>query len=285
MSRSLHRYSSLPSAIRSQTSPKIHRLQPSFNARLLSSAPPAPEEPAKPKPPPRFGVPIKPSVDERSVFERVRSRITEPYTREKNLETREYLMKKLDESYFKDITELRKHGGKMWEAQTKLIRAEKALYMPNIKGTSLDKRQTNLVDLISGKTSLVAFSFVQHGSDQLKSFIEPFVKEFRGKQNIELVELNIQENPLKSMLVRLLIPNIRHNIPTDRHSNYIIHYGNIERLRDALGMTNTLLGYVFLVDNECRIRWAAHGIATEQELQSMRLMTRALHDRNTKKGT
>lgn len=41
-------------------------------------------------------------------------------------------------------------------------------------------------------------------------------------------------------------------------------------------MYNQYLGYVFLVDTQCRIRWAAHGIATPQEVATMLAGTRTL---------
>ncbi len=41
-------------------------------------------------------------------------------------------------------------------------------------------------------------------------------------------------------------------------------------------MTNSLLGWVHLVDSNGKIRWQAHGPATETELQTMLYLTNLL---------
>jgi mitochondrial ATPase complex subunit ATP10 len=40
-------------------------------------------------------------------------------------------------------------------------------------------------------------------------------------------------------------------------------------VREALGIANSKVGYVFLVDGECRIRWAGSGNALEGEAEAL----------------
>jgi ATPase complex subunit ATP10 len=49
-----------------------------------------------------------------------------------------------------------------------------------------------------------------------------------------------------------------------------------------LDMTNQYIGYVFLVDEDCKIRWTAHGDATEEELANMLAMTDYLNQKRIK---
>jgi len=43
----------------------------------------------------------------------------------------------------------------------------------------------------------------------------------------------------------------------------------MEYLRDALGMTNSRVGYVFLVDENLKIRWGGCADATDEEVRSL----------------
>lgn len=45
----------------------------------------------------------------------------------------------------------------------------------------------------------------------------------------------------------------------DRLQSYIISYDNVDYVRDAIGLENKFVGYVYLVDWEGRIRWAGCG--------------------------
>lgn len=44
-------------------------------------------------------------------------------------------------------------------------------------------------------------------------------------------------------------------------------------------MQNSYLGYVFLVDSNCKIRWGAHGPATETEVKTLLESVQKLSER------
>lgn len=44
-------------------------------------------------------------------------------------------------------------------------------------------------------------------------------------------------------------------------------------------MQNSYLGYVFLVDSNCKIRWGAHGPATEAEVKTLLESVQKLSER------
>ena len=50
----------------------------------------------------------------------------------------------------------------------------------------------------------------------------------------------------------------------------------MEYLRDPMGMTNSKVGYVYLVDENLKIRWAGCADATEKEAQSLETCTGVL---------
>ena len=64
---------------------------------------------------------------------------------------------------------------------------------------------------------------------------------------------------------------------------------NLEYVRDPLGMTNSKVGYVYLIDENLKIRWGGCADATMKEAQSLESCTGVLLKRlegiqNEKKG-
>jgi len=53
----------------------------------------------------------------------------------------------------------------------------------------------------------------------------------------------------------------------------------MEYVREPMGMVNKHIGYVYLVDENCKIRWAGGGFAREEEKMSLRNCTRVLLQR------
>ncbi|KAF9573295.1 hypothetical protein EC968_008835 [Mortierella alpina] len=235
----------------------------------------------------RFGVPDQPKSSKsialaqanskRSPFSKakdgMKSKVHDWTDKDKNLEKRKELLTDFQSGYFAEFSELSRSGSKLWKATAGMVNADKALYMPNIIGTSLKTSEpVELVDILKGKISLIAISGTRFGEEQIETFMTPFLKQWpMGVRDtkVQLVELNIQENPLKAGLVRMMVPFVKKTIPENRHANYILHYKSIKHLRDPLSMQNSYLGYVFLVDSNCKIRWGAHGAGTEEEIKTL----------------
>jgi len=94
-----------------------------------------------------------------------------------------------------------------------------------------------------------------------------------------MLQINLQENPLKGFLVSLFLSSIRSRVPPDLQSTYLVSRQNMEYVREPMGMINKHVGYVYLVDENCKIRWAGCGFALEGEDQSLKNCTRVLLQR------
>ena len=71
--------------------------------------------------------------------------------------SRRAIVKQATRGYFHDFHAMRSHGGKTWRAPPTLIRHDRALFFPDIAGTSLaDKATRHTTDLWPGKVSLVS---------------------------------------------------------------------------------------------------------------------------------
>lgn len=131
-------------------------------------------------------------------------------------------------------------------------------------------------------------------------FIEPTHNEFKDHSHYQLIQLNLQENLLKSMLVSLFASGIKKSIPKEQWSRYLISSQNMEwvalffprflvgsrfalsYVREDLGLHNKHIVYVYLVDTACRIRWVACGDPQPGEVNSLRNCASVLLQRLTK---
>jgi ATPase complex subunit ATP10 len=84
------------------------------------------------------------------------------------------------------------------------------------------------------------------------------------------VDINLEGNAIKAWLVRMFMWRMRQKLPAEQHNKYfLVRKGLTDGLREAIGMMNSKVGYVYLLDDHCRIRWAGSGPAEEWEIESL----------------
>lgn len=116
-----------------------------------------------------------------------------------------------------------------------------------------------MVSLYSGKWA----------SDQTRTFLadDAFREPERGVQR---VEVNVEEDWLRAWVVRMSVGGMRRGRRKEEWGRYfVIRRGMNGIIREDLGMANGKVGYVYLVDEACKIRWAGCGVATEGEKESL----------------
>ncbi|KAI7905517.1 ATP10 protein-domain-containing protein [Cokeromyces recurvatus] len=237
-------------------------------------------------PPEALGMRDPPVVDHNNWIQRKKQKLRDFVDYEKafaaHAAERKYLIEEATKSYFADVHEMRKHGGKMYFANTQLIKPEKAGYMPNFEAQNLSREKMNTTEKLVGKTTLMTFVSASFGAPHVDSFIKPFLEKYKDSEDIQVVEVNVQENILKQLLLKAFVPSLRRKLPQERRKNYCLIFKDIGRVRRMLGMTNQYIGYVFLIDEDCKIRWTAHGEATPEEIGNMLAMTDYLHEKKIK---
>ncbi|ORY35395.1 ATP10 protein-domain-containing protein [Naematelia encephala] len=211
---------------------------------------------------------------------------------ERKAARRDSLLKEASRGYFHDFNRVRKmHGGKLWVAPPVLIREDKALYFPNIAGKNLNSEKSNTTKILEGKVSLVSIISTRLSEEQVRTLVPPVLEDQEGKPGFAYVQINHQPNRLKSMLLSFFVSSLQRTIPSNRWSDYLLTHGEWTDydIRDPLGLENSILGYVYLVDWNCKIRWAACANAEEKEIHSLRnatavLMARLEKDRQEKES-
>ncbi len=174
--------------------------------------------------------------------------------------------------------------GKTFIAPPKPFRADRALYFPNVNGRTLaSMRASDTTPLLQNRLSIVSVFSSAWAERQVSSYVDgkqnPGLDEMLradggsgggGAAAVGRIDVNVEEGWMKAVLVRLFAPLIRRKVPRERHHRYfLIRKGLSDDLKDAIALLNRKVGYVYLVDGECKIRWAGSGVASAEEKESM----------------
>ncbi|THH16131.1 hypothetical protein EW146_g4458 [Bondarzewia mesenterica] len=192
------------------------------------------------------------------------------FNQEKQLDKRKHLVKEASTGYFYDLHMTRVHGGKTWLAPSVLIRQDKALYFPDITGSRLnDGIKTHTTTLCSGRISVISMLSTKISEYHASSYTDRVNEMYQDHPSYQYVQINLQENLLKSLLVNLFLSSLRSSVPSRLQPTYLVSRQNMEYVREQLGMVNTRIGYVYLVDEMLKVRWAACADAKPEEQEAL----------------
>ncbi|RKF62496.1 Mitochondrial ATPase complex subunit ATP10 [Erysiphe neolycopersici] len=197
---------------------------------------------------------------------------------EKHLVRRRQLTSKLATPYFREWKNMRFSKGKTFLAPPRLFRSDKALYFPNFFGQTLhlDKKMRDTTPVLKNKISILSVYSSAWGEKQAASFVSKemhpelheIIKNSRGLAQI--VSINFEENALKAMLIRLFMRSLRKKLGEGNWGRYfLVQKGLTMEIREMIGLLNSKVGYIYLLDDQCKIRWAGSGFSEEDERSSL----------------
>ena len=171
------------------------------------------------------------------------------------------------------------HRGKTFLAPPSLFKFGVSLYFPNMQGYTLASPSTyaDTTSVLSGKTSIVSVCSGKWAEDQTSTFLgekqspelAKLVEELR-RDGLQRVWINIEEDRLKAWVVRLTMGSVRRRLKMEDWGRYfVITKGINDGVKLSIGMANSKVGHVYLVDSNCRIRWAGNGDATDGEKEGL----------------
>jgi hypothetical protein len=102
----------------------------------------------------------------------------------------------------------------------------------------------------------------------IDSWIQPFERRFGKDSRFAVYEIPMISKAWK-VASRIIDSGMRGGIPVEKHDNVVTFYGDYSGYKKALGIEDTNLAYVFLLDQKGIIRWMGEGYArpeTESEL-------------------
>ncbi|KAG5733248.1 hypothetical protein E4T56_gene20852 [Termitomyces sp. T112] len=193
---------------------------------------------------------------------------------------RRHLIKEVSKGYYYDMNMTRKHGGKTWIAPKSLILENKALYLPNVKGRSIDTgEEKNTTIMCFGRITVLSMLGTRMSEVHSRGFVTPTHERYSSNPLYQHIQINLQENILKNLLVKVFLRSLRNVVPQELHPTYLVSGQNMEYVRDMLGMTNNKVGYVYLIDENLKIRWGGCADATPEEVAALQVCTGVLLNR------
>ncbi|KAF9597305.1 hypothetical protein IFM89_017089 [Coptis chinensis] len=108
------------------------------------------------------------------------------------------------------------------------------------------------------------------------SWRTPFMDAFSASNDVQIYEVSLIDSWFLSLnLVKRLLLLIMRKPKTDEPNNALQRqigyvFGDHYYVRKELKILNLLTGYIFLLDRFGRIRWQGTGLATEEELASLK---------------
>ncbi|KAF3035014.1 Mitochondrial ATPase complex subunit atp10 [Didymella heteroderae] len=258
--------------------------KPSAPEPTKTAPPPPPPPPPKdddvfvPKPLGRpIGFSTPPQPGENTSNPKVKRDYSGMTMSQRNLAKRADLVEKWGTNYFRDFKNIRKYrSGKTFMANPRMFRADAALYFPNFHGDTLAASAQDTTSVLQGKVSVVNVYSSQWGESQARTFtgaaenpeLQRILDEHRGRA--QMVDINIEENSMKAWIIALFKWQLKAKRRQDEWGRYfVVRKGVSEKIRETIGLLNGRVGYVYVVDEECRIRWAGSGDAEGTEMEDM----------------
>lgn len=173
-----------------------------------------------------------------------------------------------------------------------LFRKDAALYFPNMWGSTLSEKGDgpdkgrDTTRALRGKITVVGIQSGRWAEEQVDTFIglkeNTELQDMMREGKCQRADINVQDNWLRALFVFTSV--LKNQVPKEQWERYFrvmmardVGRGLTEDIRDAMGFLNSNVGYVYLLDADCKIRWAGSGHAWPGEKESLNAGIRRLH--------
>ncbi|KAI0135512.1 ATP10 protein-domain-containing protein [Daldinia grandis] len=198
---------------------------------------------------------------------------------DKHLKRRDELMSKMSRPYYRDWGNLRFHKGKTFFSPPRPFKGDLSLFFPNLYGRTLlksDRKPRDTTPTLQDKISIVSVFTSVWAENQINSFVSkeanPELETVlqQNKDVVQRVWINYEDNSMKAWLIKLFMGGVRRRIGEPNWDRYfIVRKGLNDEIRENTGLLNSSVGYVYLLDGQCRIRWAGSGPSENDEREGL----------------
>lgn len=163
--------------------------------------------------------------------------------------------------------------GKIFTPPVSYFRREKAKYFPGFTGYTLLNNKRSLYDVLRKKVTILRIFSTISGENCTNTYFDDTLTA-QGYERLQekyphtqIVDLNLPQSWVKGLFVKMAKSNLRNMIPPARHDSYFILPNSVflVDVKETLKCDNMCSGYLYVLDDEGRIRWATSGFANEEE--------------------
>lgn len=252
-----------------------------FSKQLTSTLPKAPKvevlTPIGQKTPPRAD---ENTGDHRTVSQKYRDMMD----KQKNKQRQHELEYELSKSGMYELKTWEFTKGKLFHAPQHEFSAAESLYFPNFACEDLSSAQVgphiSLASRLRGKLSVVRCFTSQLAEKESRKFfqaepglnyLDDYAQFLQRYSNAQIVDVNVVQNMAKGLIVRLFKFSIKLSLPKQRQDCYFIAPKSLIplKVRDLIKFDNSYVGFVYVVDRNCKVRWACCGVPTEDEIATL----------------
>ncbi len=132
---------------------------------------------------------------------------------------------------------------------------------PVIEAETLSQEKVVFPEVTQGKTALILIAFKRQTQGQVDSWLDPFIEEFGGNEQVTFYEIPMISNNWKWMS-GWIDSGMRSGVPSYKHDHVATYYGPLSEYFEYFSIQDKRLCYVFLLDEEGNIIWKNQDAAT-----------------------
>lgn len=174
--------------------------------------------------------------------------------------------------------------GKIFTPPVSYFKKDKAKYFPNFQVYTLINDKRGLYDVLNGKVTLLRIFSTISGENCANTYMKDYLsadgyKKLQEKYpNTQVVDLNLPQSWIKGLFVKWAKSNLKSIIPPARHNLYFIlpHTMFTLDVKETLKCDNMCSGYLYVLDEDGKIRWATSGFANDDEIEVLWRTVRGL---------
>eukprot|EP00834_Sanchytrium_tribonematis_P002377 NODE_72_length_24857_cov_0.454399.p13 type:complete len:214 gc:universal NODE_72_length_24857_cov_0.454399:1654-2295(+) len=196
--------------------------------------------------------------------------VTNPQEHQKE---RDRIKREFREGYWHDFKVLNATNGKLFEPKPNLHLSIKC---PDLSVYDANTKHVQLLDVLKEKPTFLGVVFNEFANLQLKEY-KSFYDSQLSQMNpqLQFVQLNVEENWLKSVILNMLKYSLKSKIPQKDHSTYLTStFHKIYDFKEHLGIINKYVPWMYLINKQGIVRWQIHGKSSETELHLLKSLTK-----------
>lgn len=195
-------------------------------------------------------------------------------------EAKEIRQKQLDHdikhSPFYESKSFTNTNGKIFTPPISYFKSDKSLYFPNFFAKSLIGNEHQLYELLQDKVSIIRVFSTVSGERCTETYLKQDGIDFNGKDydkflelypKSQIIDLNIPQGWAKRFMVNIAKGNIKKTLSPKRYDSYFVVNDSLFSyyIKEQLICDNSCSGYIYLVDNNGKVRWGTSGYADDKE--------------------